>query len=419
MLWLSRGEEIALLSGVKTYLRFILATLVAVSCTAPAVAAGREKPEKVDKALAGALNSRTGTHKVIITVQPGYRKSIRQSLEGKGRRMKAEHASLNLLVSELSTAEVLALLKNKNIKALSLDGPVRVHQYDGADPVDSEPLYEDPQSGDPMASAVTDLETAGTLDAFESSLLGGSTTFAYSTSDTSQTSSTLALTTTLRQTLGLPARGTWSTSGVGIGVAIIDSGISPSMNFGQRITGFYDFTNGRNGASVAPYDDYGHGTHVAGLIGSNGVRSDYVFQGVAPGVRLIGLKVLDGTRRGGHERCHRRPPVPDREQVTAERSGCQHVAWPSHLGSGRERPVGSGGSASDGGRPHRRNVGREHRPPSGDGSARIRGYHVAVQRTIGDLRGCGKYPEYGRSERRHRGAVQLERAILVRRLRQA
>ena len=81
------------MSGVKTYLRFILATLVAVSCTAPAVAAGREKPEKVDKALAGALNSRTGTHKVIITVQPGQRKSIRQSLEAKGRRIRGSTRS--------------------------------------------------------------------------------------------------------------------------------------------------------------------------------------------------------------------------------------------------------------------------------------------------------------------------------------
>ena len=38
------------------------------------------------------------------------------------------------------------------------------------------------------------------------------------------------------------------TGSTGIGVAIIDSGIAPSADFGGRITGFYDFTNGR----VAP-----------------------------------------------------------------------------------------------------------------------------------------------------------------------
>ena len=42
---------------------------------------------------------------------------------------------------------------------------------------------------------------------------------------------------------------------------------------------------------VAPSDAYGHGTHVAGLIGSR-------FVGVAPNVRLIGLKVLDAKGQG-------------------------------------------------------------------------------------------------------------------------
>ena len=108
------------------------------------------------------------------------------------------------------------------------------------------------------------------------------------------------MTTTVRQTLGLPAvaDSTTLTGSGGIGVAIIDSGISPSADFAGRITGFFDFTNGLNGVAVAPYDDYGHGTHVAGLIGSSGILSNYDAQGVAPSVNLIGLKVLDGTGSG-------------------------------------------------------------------------------------------------------------------------
>ena len=101
----------------------------------------------------------------------------------------------------------------------------------------------------------------------------------------------------MRQTLGLEEVAN-TTGFSSIGVAIIDSGIAPSADFAGRITGFYDFTNGRNGASVAPYDDYGHGTHIAGLVGSSGVLSNYEVQGVAPAVRLIGLKVLDGTGAG-------------------------------------------------------------------------------------------------------------------------
>jgi subtilisin family serine protease len=103
--------------------------------------------------------------------------------------------------------------------------------------------------------------------------------------------------TSLRETLGLPSVAP-TTEFSSVGVAIIDSGIAPNADFSGRITGFYDFTNNRGGAAVAPYDDYGHGTHIAGLIGGSGVQSNNEIQGVAPGVRLVGLKVLDGAGAG-------------------------------------------------------------------------------------------------------------------------
>jgi serine protease AprX len=77
------------------------------------------------------------------------------------------------------------------------------------------------------------------------------------------------------------------------GVAVIDSGIAPGLDFGTRITAFYDFTRGHIKAA-APSDAYGHGTHVAGLIAGT-------YVGVAPAARLIGLKVLDAEGRGTTE----------------------------------------------------------------------------------------------------------------------
>jgi serine protease AprX len=79
-------------------------------------------------------------------------------------------------------------------------------------------------------------------------------------------------------------------------VALIDSGIAPSFDFGSRITGFFDFTKG--GVPATAYDDYGHGTHVAGLIGSNGFLSGFQLQGVAPEVSFVALKVLDKNGQG-------------------------------------------------------------------------------------------------------------------------
>lgn len=52
-------------------------------------------------------------------------------------------------------------------------------------------------------------------------------------------------------------------TGKGIGIAILDTGISPVADFTiptDRIIVFRDFINGR----TTPYDDNGHGTHVTG-----------------------------------------------------------------------------------------------------------------------------------------------------------
>ena len=53
----------------------------------------------------------------------------------------------------------------------------------------------------------------------------------------------------------------WLT-GKNIGVAILDTGIYPHIDFDCRIRAFLDMVHGR----TLPYDDNGHGTHVAGIL---------------------------------------------------------------------------------------------------------------------------------------------------------
>jgi subtilisin family serine protease len=99
---------------------------------------------------------------------------------------------------------------------------------------------------------------------------------------------------TLLGTLGLTPSASF---GYGVTVALIDSGIYPSSAFTGRIKAFYDFTAGSTIAK-APFDDYGHGTHVAGLIGGLQGLADIEYEGVAPAVQFVGLKVLDGNGGG-------------------------------------------------------------------------------------------------------------------------
>ncbi|NJE29819.1 alkaline serine protease [Thermococcus sp. 18S1] len=76
--------------------------------------------------------------------------------------------------------------------------------------------------------------------------------------------------------------------GSGIVVAVIDTGIDASHpDLQGKVVAWYDVVNGK----TTPYDDNGHGTHVAGIVaGTGAVNSQYI--GVAPGAKLVGVKVL-------------------------------------------------------------------------------------------------------------------------------
>jgi serine protease AprX len=108
-------------------------------------------------------------------------------------------------------------------------------------------------------------------------------------------------------------------NGAGIGVAVIDSGIAgfhedmrlkpygttqpdllslastalaltgQVLTTNQRVAHFKDFVNGRTTA----YDDWGHGTHVSGIIAGNGYASRNVREAIAPGAHIVSLKALN------------------------------------------------------------------------------------------------------------------------------
>lgn len=86
-------------------------------------------------------------------------------------------------------------------------------------------------------------------------------------------------------------------TGKGVVIAVIDTGIAPHADLMKpepRIVGWCDLVNGK----PEPYDDEGHGTHVAGIIAGNGYESGGKYTGVAPDALLVGVKVLDSKGSG-------------------------------------------------------------------------------------------------------------------------
>lgn len=85
--------------------------------------------------------------------------------------------------------------------------------------------------------------------------------------------------------------------GEGVGVAILDTGIFLHQDFEKRVVCFRDYINGR----TRPYDDNGHGTHIAGIIGGNGSASGGRYMGIAPKAHFVVIKILDQKGNGNTE----------------------------------------------------------------------------------------------------------------------
>lgn len=93
-------------------------------------------------------------------------------------------------------------------------------------------------------------------------------------------------------------------TGKGIGVAVIDSGIDnlddlKDATGKSRIVYSQSFVPG----DPATGDEFGHGDHVAGILGGTGKDSScgkctYTIRGIAPGVNFINLKVLNKQGQG-------------------------------------------------------------------------------------------------------------------------
>src|SRR5919197_6543069 len=149
------------------------------------------------------------TERVIIQVDPAAARSIEAVLNARGEKPLRYHPGIGAFT--VRSKHLLALANHPGIKSISIDAPLEALQTTSLTPFPAMGIVRDSVS----------------------------------------------------------VSGTWT--GAGVGVAIIDSGIEPSADFTGRISAFYDFTRG--GGVAVPFDDYGHGTHVVGLIGGSGALS--------------------------------------------------------------------------------------------------------------------------------------------------
>jgi serine protease AprX len=247
----------------RTVVAILLALIVSAFAPASAVASG-QRPHRAsvdDTVRTAAERTPHQPQRVIIRVRPGSRESVRRALANHGDQIVADHSSIDAITATVHGEDIPELTANESILAVSSDAIVRA---------------------DGLLGGVFNL-LGGLLRVVGTVLLPGG-------ADTSGPPVPPAV---LRSTLGLSS--TWT--GRGVGVAVLDSGLEMSADFSGRVRAFYDFTRG--GVQTTPYDDFGHGTHVAGTIGGSGALSKNAeYRGISPNVRLIIFRVLDKNGAG-------------------------------------------------------------------------------------------------------------------------
>lgn len=91
----------------------------------------------------------------------------------------------------------------------------------------------------------------------------------------------------------MPAE-TFPYTGKSVTAALLDTGIAMHPDLTGNVVAFKNFT----GSSRRPFDDSGHGTHVAGCLCGKGICSRGLYGGIAPDCRIVVCKVLDKNGEG-------------------------------------------------------------------------------------------------------------------------
>ena len=164
---------------------------------------------------------------------------------------------------------------------------------------------------------------------------------------------------------------------------------------------------------MTPSDEYGHGTHVAGLIGSSGASSNGKFAGVAPGVKLLALRVLD---RKGAGRTSDVIAALEFAVANKERFGIRIVnlslGHPIYESAASDPLVQAVEAAVRAGLVVVTAAGNYGTNP-GHRRDRLRRHRLARQRSVGDHRRRVEYRRHRSPRRRPRRQLQLARAVLV------
>ncbi len=238
---------------LATYLSLLLVVAVLIpylGSATMALAGTPSGPLKAQPQLLQLASAQPAATVSVIVQKAGTGSSLEAMVSEMGGHVTQNLSIINAFSAELPASAVRQLASAEEVRWVSLDSPV-----------------------------------------FEAGKPGGGD----SATTCSECMNTSAMLSTYVQSIG--ADRLWNSApylqGQGIGVAVVDSGLTNQGDFngtsGSRVTAKAKF----NTLDSTMDDGYGHGTHVAGIIGGNGSVSGGRYIGVAPRVNIISVKVSD------------------------------------------------------------------------------------------------------------------------------
>ena len=254
---------------------------------------GYAAPDNVHAAVYQWAAQHPGENVPIILRTSGDMATAGATITSFGGEVKQDLAFINAVQADVPAGAVRGVAASSDVSFISLDAPILTADY-GGDSGDG--------GGDrhwPSASPVpTQAPTVPV--ATPSPTIPVSTPAPTVQASATPTSATPPTPPSFTKSIGADIAWAQNFYGNGVGVAIVDTGISPSTTAdfgdgagGTRIVAQVETSSG----STVTTDGYGHGTHVAGIAAGNGSNSSGFNVGVAPQANLINVKVADD--RGG------------------------------------------------------------------------------------------------------------------------
>ena len=238
---------------------------------------------------AGAVRGADGPAQTWI-VQGASATAVAAAIRAEGGEVTAMLPLIDGVVARLSASQARELASGAGITGITPDAPVRLVSGGDDGPFsfdpDAFPLGVD---DDFVTSFVSQVEDAFGMHGEEvPEILGG---WGFPETD-------------VPEVTGADLVWDEGYDGTGVTVAVVDTGIGlhPGVLLGMdgavRLVGWKDFVQHK----CWPKDPNGHGTHVAGIIADSMIGANGEYNGVAPNVNLVGVRVLDRTGYGTYSR---------------------------------------------------------------------------------------------------------------------